>query len=63
MAGELAQELSSFGGYLVCEECGRRQGLNEERIGSSLRHGWPTCCGYTMRWVTQREIDAGTAPK
>lgn len=21
--------------------------------------GWPKCCGYTMRWWTQRQIDAG----
>jgi len=32
-------------GMVWCYTCGR-----EERVDSaaSLKHGWPTCCGFTM---------------
>jgi hypothetical protein len=46
-----------FGGFLRCEMCGRRRNLGN--IARHYRHGWPRCCGYTMRWWTQRQIDAG----
>lgn len=54
--------LSGYGGYLRCEECGRKRMLGDpaHRV---LTAGWPKCCGYTMRWWTQRQIDAGEAPE
>ena len=54
----IAADLSGFGGILRCAgECGCEQALSEEQIVKYLRYGWPKCCGYTMRWVTQRELD------
>lgn len=48
--------LSGFGGHLRCETCGHKRQLGN--IGRKLATGWPKCCGYTMRWWTQRQIDA-----
>lgn len=31
---------------LTCLECLRRE---RTRFGHNLAHGWPTCCGATMR--------------
>lgn len=54
----IAADLAKMGGVLRCTGgCGCRQNLTEERIARYLRYGWPKCCGYTMRWVTQRELD------
>jgi hypothetical protein len=54
----IAADLSGFGGVLRCtQDCGMPMRLDEERIARYLRDGWPKCCGYTMRWVTQRELD------
>lgn len=57
----MADQLADMGGYLVCEECGKRRGLHEQRIGEYMGSGWPKCCGLTMRWITRREIEAGTS--
>ncbi len=50
----LANKLKSFGGKLVCETCGAEKPLGN--IGNRLSGGWPKCCGYTMRWVTDNEL-------
>lgn len=52
------EALNDFGGYLRCGTCGATQPLGNasERL---TRAGWPKCCGYTMTWLTQRQIDAG----
>ena len=56
----LAADLEPFGGILRCTDgCGREQSLGN--IASHLGGGWPKCCGYTMRWVTQRELDEEAA--
>jgi hypothetical protein len=57
----VGEELAGFGGYLRCESCRRREPLGNpgRRV---LGEGWPKCCGYTMRWWTQRQIDAGEVP-
>lgn len=53
--------LAGFGGILRCETC-----LSTAPLGDPGRRvtsmGWPKCCGYTMRWWTQRQIDAGEMP-
>lgn len=46
------------GGILRCETCGIT-GTPKPRY---WRDGWPKCCGYTMRWWTQRQLDAGEMP-
>lgn len=53
--------LDHFGGILRCGTCGTTAPLGNpgERI---TRTGWPSCCGYTMTWWTQRQIDAGEMP-
>lgn len=61
MRSEVAQavgrDLAPFGGFLQCLTCGSEQELGD--VGNKLAHGWPKCCGHTMRWWTQRQIDAG----
>jgi hypothetical protein len=51
----IAADLSGFGGILRCTECGWTRPLGD--VACRLRSGWPECCGYTMTWVTQRELD------
>ena len=54
----VAADLSGFGGILRCtENCGSPMKLDQARIARYLRSSWPKCCGYTMRWVTRRELD------
>lgn len=60
IADKVAAAISPFGGYLRCETC-----THERPLGDTSYHlavGWPICCGQTMRWWTQRQIDAGEAP-
>ena len=52
-------ELSQFGGFLRCETCGTVQTLGDLNV--HIGTGWPVCCGYTMRWWTQRQITEGEA--
>lgn len=42
--------------HLQCMTCGHRRRVGD--VGARLRNGWPSCCGYTMRLLTQREVDA-----
>lgn len=49
--------LSGFGGYVRCETCGRRGELGD--VPTYIASGWPKCCGYTMRWWTARQVEAG----
>lgn len=58
--GAIARDLDGFGGFLRCETCGHRKVLGD--VGYKLRHGWPKCCGYTMRWWTRRQVNAGEVP-
>lgn len=53
--------LDRLGGYLRCETCRHTLplGVPSQRV---LSTGWPSCCGYTMRWWTQRQVDAGEVP-
>lgn len=57
----LAESVNGFGGILRCGTCGATAPLGNagERL---TRIGWPQCCGYTMTWWTQRQIDAGEMP-
>jgi len=50
----MANSLADFGGHLECESCGRVEPFGG--IAVKLAHGWPECCGYTMRWWTQKEL-------
>jgi len=51
--------LQGFGGILRCTVCGIERPL--VRVGVALKVGWPEHCGYTMRWVTQRQLDEEAA--
>jgi hypothetical protein len=53
-------KVSPLGGLLRCETCGRTRDL--VNVSAKLRNGWPKHCGYTMRWWTQRQINAGEMP-
>lgn len=57
----LSSALGHFGGVLRCETCQRTEPLGDpgRRVTGE---GWPKCCGYTMRWWTQRQIDNGEMP-
>lgn len=51
----LAEELKNMGGYLKCEICDKTKSLGN--VENKLCNGWDKCCGYTMRWITQKEIN------
>jgi len=53
--------LLGFGGFLRCETCGTTLDLGDP--GEHVSLGWPSHCGYTMRWWTQSQIDAGEVPE
>lgn len=54
---KIGGDLQGFGGLLRCRECGNERALGN--VGDKLANGWPKCCGYTMRWITRRELDEG----
>jgi hypothetical protein len=56
----IAPDLRALGGVLRCETCKNIKALGD--IGAKLNSGWPKCCGYTMRWWTQRQIDNHEMP-
>ncbi len=49
--------IQDFGGLLRCTVCGREEPLGN--IAGNLRNGWPRRHDLTMRWWTQRQLDAG----
>lgn len=51
----IGSDLNSRGGYLKCEKCGRTRNLGD--TAGYLRNGWPECHGFTMTWITQKQID------
>jgi hypothetical protein len=51
----IGSELQEFGGLLRCTKCDRERTLGS--VSHRLANGWPKCCGYTMRWMTQRQLD------
>lgn len=57
MVEAIGNELQGFGGFLRCETCGTKRPLGN--VGAKLANGWPKHCGYTMRWWTRRQVDAG----
>jgi hypothetical protein len=58
----IGDALSDFGGFLRCETCHRTAELGDpgRRVTGQ---GWPKCCGLTMHWWTQSQIDAGEVPE
>lgn len=50
----IGKELYHFGGILKCNKCGKERSLGS--IENKLANGWPKCCGYTMRWITARQM-------
>lgn len=58
----IGDSLDGFGGVLRCEVCGEGHAMQTGEAGRYTAKGWPKCCGYTMRWWTQRQIDAGEMP-
>jgi translation initiation factor 2 beta subunit (eIF-2beta)/eIF-5 len=59
MREEINETLDRFGGFVRCETCGSTHDLAEGEAGEYMAHGWPECCGMTMRWWTQNQIDNG----
>lgn len=51
----VADDIAPFGGILRCNVCQTEAPLGD--IARNLRNGWPECCGYTMTWITQRQLD------
>jgi len=55
---EIAEDGAAAGGVLRCTTCKREQPVGDAGdVGNYYRHGWPRCCGYTMKWVTRRLLD------
>jgi hypothetical protein len=59
--GDVGETLDAFGGFLRCEKCGATLDLDSGDAGRYTSKGWPRHCNLTMRWWTQRQIDAGEA--
>ena len=59
---EMSGALDGFGGYLRCRTCHHSQDLGDPGRRGVMGEGWPKCCGYTMEWITQRQIDSGERP-
>lgn len=53
---KIGDDLKHIGGLLRCTVCGRELALGS--VGDKLANGWPKCHGYTMRWVTARQLAA-----
>ena len=45
------------GGLLRCHHCGGERELDGEKIARYFDEGWPRCCGQTMEWITDRQLD------
>lgn len=58
MKRDIEATVPQHGGILRCETCLRIQ----DPRGEYMSVGWPKCHGQTMRWWTQRQIDAGEMP-
>lgn len=56
---KIADNLVGFGGHLECMECGHIQGLGA--VAGHLAYGWPKHCGYTMRWITKKQLSQPSA--
>lgn len=52
MYADIGATLATPGASLRCETCGDTMDLTPARAASFTRHGWPKCCGMTMRIVT-----------
>lgn len=48
-------------GELRCGNCGTRSVCEDSNAAAYLRHGWPKCCGSTMRLVSEKELAAERA--
>lgn len=55
------EDLKKIGGRLECVMCGRLEPLGDP-AARVMGAGWPTCCGYTMTWVTERQLRERKAP-
>ena len=62
MSEEIGRDLDTHGGVLRCETCLTMHVLEPGDTGHYTAHGWPKCCGSSMRWWTQRQIDAREMP-
>lgn len=58
LQSSIARDIAPLGGILRCTTCGQEEPLSEAQIGRYLASGWPKHCGYTMRWVTAKELAA-----
>ncbi len=45
----IAADVWPNGGRLVCRECGTEQIFDVGDAATFLGHGWPRCCGKSMR--------------
>lgn len=62
LPGAIGESLGAFGGFVRCETCRAQWDVTSDLAGHYTAKGWPKCCGYSMRWWTQRQIDAGDVP-
>ena len=57
----LHQSVAIIGGVLRCEKCGAVEKLGDVVNRIYGETGWPEHCGYTMTWVTGRQLRAEAA--
>jgi len=46
--------------HLQCDACAARRDITRTDAAGYLAHGWPECCGHTMRLVTHHEAPRGS---
>ncbi|HET7552170.1 MAG TPA: hypothetical protein VFK04_12840 [Gemmatimonadaceae bacterium] len=45
----IAADVWPNGAFLECDECRSKRAATTEDCGRYLKHGWPMCCGQTMK--------------
>lgn len=51
---KIASDLEKFGGILKCSKCHKELPL--ENVADKLKNGWTKCCGFTMTWLTDKQL-------
>lgn len=52
----IATDLGKLGGVLRCKVCGYEEPITNTSLKLYLAEGWPTHCGKTMVWVTEKDL-------
>lgn len=57
--GNIAGDVWPNGAVLECDECRRTESIDSATAAHYLAHGWPKCCGHTMKLTPKDKGPAG----